>query len=348
MTRRSDERALLEVIRRREVLSVPLLRIENGHFSYVDVHASSSSFSNLPNPSPPPPRRRAEDEATRDEHRAEPPKEAPPGITAGRARISLKNLVRRRNRGERCQPSAPARPRTRAPAGGRVRAHGAPRVHAQRRTRRRRDGARPPRCSREPAPPPPRLPPLGREHLALAPSDDHDGPEFRFLLALLPEHEREECLRFRFMDDKKRALVSRLMQRAAACARGGACRTRTSCFAARRAKSPSSPGRRWRDSTPPRAASRPRQLQLQRLARGRVRGAGLEPVAIVGVDVAAPGQLRDRNRRGAARSVEEIVNARPGHFERGGDARDFARRRGHDGGGEGRRRSADTGAARRR
>jgi 4'-phosphopantetheinyl transferase len=32
-----------------------------------------------------------------------------------------------------------------------------------------------------------------------------------------------------------------------------------------------------------------------------------EPVCIVGVDVAAPGQLRNRNRKGGAPSVEETL-----------------------------------------
>jgi 4'-phosphopantetheinyl transferase len=38
------------------------------------------------------------------------------------------------------------------------------------------------------------------------------------LLTLVPEHERAEVLKFRYFDDKKRALLSRLMQRTA-CAR---------------------------------------------------------------------------------------------------------------------------------
>ena len=47
------------------------------------------------------------------------------------------------------------------------------------------------------------------------PEGDHEGAEFTFLLSLLPQHEREDCLRFVHMPDKKRALVSRLLQRAA-------------------------------------------------------------------------------------------------------------------------------------
>lgn len=45
------------------------------------------------------------------------------------------------------------------------------------------------------------------------------GPdEFEFLLALIPTADQAECRSFRFLDDRKRALVSRLLQRAAACA----------------------------------------------------------------------------------------------------------------------------------
>lgn len=40
--------------------------------------------------------------------------------------------------------------------------------------------------------------------------------EFDFLLSLLPQEEATECTRFRFEDDKKRALISRLLQRYAA------------------------------------------------------------------------------------------------------------------------------------
>ncbi len=42
--------------------------------------------------------------------------------------------------------------------------------------------------------------------------------EFEFLLSLLPEEERAPVLRFRQEADKRRALVSRLLQRAAAAA----------------------------------------------------------------------------------------------------------------------------------
>ena len=43
------------------------------------------------------------------------------------------------------------------------------------------------------------------------PGDD----EFAFVLTILPTHEREEVTRFHRFEDRKRALLSRLMQRAA-------------------------------------------------------------------------------------------------------------------------------------
>lgn len=45
---------------------------------------------------------------------------------------------------------------------------------------------------------------------------DPQPAEFDHLLGLLPEDERNHCRKFRFMDDRKRALVSRLLQRASA------------------------------------------------------------------------------------------------------------------------------------
>jgi hypothetical protein len=48
-----------------------------------------------------------------------------------------------------------------------------------------------------------------------APEGDHLGAEFQFLLTLIPPHERADCLKMVHMPDKKRALVSRLLQRQA-------------------------------------------------------------------------------------------------------------------------------------
>jgi 4'-phosphopantetheinyl transferase len=142
------------------------------------------------------------------------------------------------------------------------------------------------------------------------PSDDHDGPEFRFLLALLPEHEREECLRFRFMDDKKRALLSRLMQRAA-CAR--VADVPHADVLLRRTKG-KKPFFAWTempsfdaDSAADLAAAPNFNFNVSH--EGEFVVLASEPVCIVGVDVAAPGQLRNRNRKGGAPSVEETLQS---------------------------------------
>ena len=145
------------------------------------------------------------------------------------------------------------------------------------------------------------------------PSDDHDGPEFRFLLALLPEHEREECLRFRFMDDKKRALVSRLMQRAA-CARVAG--VPHADVPIRRTKG-KKPFFAWTElegldaeRRPDVAFSAAPNFNFNVSHEGALVVLASEPVAIVGVDVAAPGQLRRRGSgRGAAPSVDKTLEA---------------------------------------
>lgn len=163
-----------------------------------------------------------------------------------------------------------------------------------------------------PANPPPPHPACLRWAVNISrwhPSDDHDGPEFRFLLALLPEHEREECLRFRFMDDKKRALVSRLMQRAA-CARVAGVPHADVLLRRTKGKKPFFAWTEMAGFDAARAGfGAAPNFNFNVSHEGAFVVLASEPVAIVGVDVAAPGQLRDRNRRGAARSVEEIVNA---------------------------------------
>ena len=163
-----------------------------------------------------------------------------------------------------------------------------------------------------PANPPPPPPACLRWAVNISrwhPSDDHDGPEFRFLLALLPEHEREECLRFRFMDDKKRALVSRLMQRAA-CARVAGVPHADVLLRRTKGKKPFFAWTEMAgfDADAAGFGAAP-NFNFNVSHEGAFVVLASEPVAIVGVDVAAPGQLRDRNRRGAARSVAETVSA---------------------------------------
>lgn len=164
-----------------------------------------------------------------------------------------------------------------------------------------------------PANPPPAHPACLRWAVNISrwhPSDDHDGPEFRFLLALLPEHEREECLRFRFMDDKKRALVSRLMQRAA-CARVAGVPHADVLLRRTKGKKPFFAWTEMAgfDADAAGFGAAP-NFNFNVSHEGAFVVLASEPVAIVGVDVAAPGQLRDRNRStNAARSVAETVSA---------------------------------------
>ena len=46
-----------------------------------------------------------------------------------------------------------------------------------------------------------------------APEGEDDGAEFQYLLSCVQEDEAEQVRRFRFFEDKQRALVSRLLQR---------------------------------------------------------------------------------------------------------------------------------------
>jgi 4'-phosphopantetheinyl transferase len=59
--------------------------------------------------------------------------------------------------------------------------------------------------------------PKGRLRLAVNVAKwDPNPQEFQFLCKLLPAADAEACNKFKFFDDKKRALVSRLLQRHAA------------------------------------------------------------------------------------------------------------------------------------
>ena len=114
------------------------------------------------------------------------------------------------------------------------------------------------------------------------PEGDHEGAEFTFLLSLLPQHEREDCLRFVHMPDKKRALVSRLLQRAA-------CAKVTSAPHAsieiRRTK-----GRKpFLHSPLPDPTIAP-NFNFNVSHEGEFVVLASEPVCVCGVDVAAPGQ----------------------------------------------------------
>jgi len=132
-----------------------------------------------------------------------------------------------------------------------------------------------------------------------SPSGDHEGAEFRFLLSLLPQHEREECLKFVHMPDKKRALVSRLLQRAA-CARVTS--APHASIEIRRTK-----GRKPFLASPlPDPALAP-NFNFNVSHEGDFVVLASEPVAVCGVDVAAPGQARRRRRDGRKPSIDEML-----------------------------------------
>ena len=131
------------------------------------------------------------------------------------------------------------------------------------------------------------------------PEGDHEGAEFTFLLSLLPQHEREDCLRFVHMPDKKRALVSRLLQRAA-------CALVTSAPHAsieiRRTK-----GRKpFLHSPLPDPTIAP-NFNFNVSHEGEFVVLASEPVCVCGVDVAAPGQARRRRRDGQMPSIDEML-----------------------------------------
>ena len=149
------------------------------------------------------------------------------------------------------------------------------------------------------------------------PSGEHDGPEFTFLLSLLPEHEREEVQRFRYMDDKKRALCSRLMQRIA-CAKVTNMGHNEIVLKRTKGRKPFLAWREMNGFVEDAVGKQSETKQFLQHAPNfnfNVSHEGdfvvlvSEPVSIVGVDVAAPGQVRRKNNRdGKVPSVAEMLD----------------------------------------
>ena len=134
------------------------------------------------------------------------------------------------------------------------------------------------------------------------PEGDHEGAEFAFLLTLLPPHEREDCLKMRFMPDKKRALVSRLMQRAA-CSRVASLPHDDVVIHRTKGRKPflaRAPNRPPLPHAP--------NFNFNVSHEGDFVVLASEPHAICGVDVAAPGQARRRDRNGRLPSAEEMLS----------------------------------------
>ena len=116
--------------------------------------------------------------------------------------------------------------------------------------------------------------------------------EFEFILTLLPSHERDAVRRFRRFDDRKRAVVSRLMQRACIMR---ACET-SSEGRWRRARFDSLDVRRTKGSKPFHGArlglTHAPNFNYNVSHEGDYVVLASETHAVVGVDVAAPGQVR--------------------------------------------------------
>ena len=123
------------------------------------------------------------------------------------------------------------------------------------------------------------------------------GEEWAFLLALLPEEEAEAVQKFRREEDRKRALGSRVMQRA--------CIERECGVPWREAEIARTKGRKPFLKAP----ARPRDPALPNFNfnvshEGDYVVLASEPVCVAGVDVAAPGHVRARSGGGAMGLVE--------------------------------------------
>jgi 4'-phosphopantetheinyl transferase len=111
------------------------------------------------------------------------------------------------------------------------------------------------------------------------------APEFDFLLSLLPPDEAAECRKFRFPDDQRRAVVSRLLQRSAAAAVLGLAPADVTIARTK--------GRKPYVSNPSRPLHAP-NFNYSVSHEGDYVILAAEPICIAGCDVAAPQQLRRR------------------------------------------------------
>ena len=145
-----------------------------------------------------------------------------------------------------------------------------------------------------PGAPPPRA---GVRWALAAGAWEPGGEEWAFLLALLPEEEAEAVQKFRREEDRKRALGSRVMQRA--------CIERECGVPWREAEIARTKGRKPFLKAP----ARPRDPALPNFNfnvshEGDYVVLASEPVCVAGVDVAAPGHVRARSGGGAMGLVE--------------------------------------------
>ena len=130
------------------------------------------------------------------------------------------------------------------------------------------------------------------------PAGDDEGAEFAFLLRLLPSHEREDVLKMRLVMDKKRALVSRLLQRAA-CARVAGIAWPDVVIARTRGRKPFLANAIALPHAP--------NFNFNVSHEGDFVVLASEPVAMCGVDVAAPGQARRPRADGRVPTADEML-----------------------------------------
>ncbi|QDZ19168.1 4'-phosphopantetheinyl transferase [Chloropicon primus] len=126
------------------------------------------------------------------------------------------------------------------------------------------------------------------------PEGEEKGAEFQFLLSCISKEEAESVLRFKFFADKQRALASRLLQRKCA---EECLRLRYEDVRIKRTK-----GRKPFVANPvDRPADRP-NFNFNVSHEGDYVVLASDPVCVVGVDVAAPGQ----SRKNGVFSLEQV------------------------------------------
>lgn len=130
------------------------------------------------------------------------------------------------------------------------------------------------------------------------PEGGADGDEFAFLLSIIPAEEAEKVRKFVFLDDKKRALVSRLLQRR--------CCERVTGLPWGEVRVARTKGQKPFLANRPAGCPHP-NFNFNVSHEGDFVVLASEPVCVCGVDVAAPGQLRMKRGQGAPRTVEEML-----------------------------------------
>jgi len=136
------------------------------------------------------------------------------------------------------------------------------------------------------------------------PEGEEHGSEFQFLLSLMPKQDAEKVMKFVFFDDKKRALLSRLLQRR--------CCERVTGLAWDKIDIQRTKGSKpFMANIPAETSEYAPNFNFNVSHEGDYVVLASEPNCIVGVDVAAPGQLR---RKGQQHDVEEMFRSFSNQF----------------------------------